>query len=632
MSSLDTTQPWGVAPFRAAPFPQPRTACKTRPDGTIILRSLYEPVQPKQTCLADFAAHWARARAGQAAFCEREGDGWKSITWGELWRQVQVCAARLLGMGLSKDRPLMLLSGNSLEQAVLMMAAEYVGIPAAPVSPPYSLHGGGFARLRDMHALITPGAVFVQSVAPHRAALDALGTPERAIIAVDGAGGDNLAWSAMVEAPLSAAEATAVAQARDAIRPGDVGRIYFTSGSTGAPKGVPLTVANVRSMIGHNIHLNGGLADQPSVMLDWLPWHHAFGWLGNVGRTAVLGGTLYIDDGRPTPELFGRTLAHLRGISPTIFATVPLAWAMLVSELEKDAALARSFFKELRYAGYAGAGLPRDIYERIQAMAVRTIGQRLVFMTGFGATETTAQSTSFSRESDDVGNIGVPTPGIEIKLVPVPGADARYEVRTRGRHVFPGYLKRPDLTAAAFDDEGFYCLGDAVRLADTQNPAQGLRYAGRLVEDFKLATGTWVRAGSVRLALLAQCSPLLHEAVICGHDHGFVAALAWPNVQACRQLAPQLAELDAEALCTHPHVLAALQEKMQAAPPDRQSTRVQRVMLMAEPPSAEAGEVADKGYINQAATRNRRADLVAQLLAVQPTPHIALAHERNARP
>lgn len=632
MSSLDTTLPWSAAPFRAAPFPPPRTACETRPDGTIILRSLYEPVQPEQTYLADFAAHWARARADQAAFCERKGDGWKSITWGDLWRQVQVCAARLLGMGLSNEHPLMLLSGNSLEQAVLMMAAEYVGIPAAPVSPPYSLQGGSFARLRDMHALITPGAVFVQSVAPHRAALDALGTPERAIIAVDGASGANLAWSAMVEAPLSVAEAAAVAQARDAIRPDDVGRIFFTSGSTGAPKGVPLTVANMRSMIGHNLHLNSGLTGQPSVMLDWLPWHHAFGWLGNVGRTAVLGGTLYIDDGRPTPELFGRTLAHLRGISPTIFATVPSAWAMLASELERDATLARSFFKDLRYAGYGGAGLPRDVYDRIQAVAVRTIGQRLVFMTGFGATETTAQSTSFSRESDDVGNIGVPTPGVEIKLVPVPGGDARYEVRTRGRHVFPGYLKRPDLTATAFDDEGFYCLGDAVRLADARDPAQGLRYAGRLVEDFKLATGTWVRTGSVRLALLAQCSPLLQEAVICGHDHDFVAALAWPNVQACRKLAPELAQLDAQALCTHPQVVAALQEKLRAAPPDGQSTRVQRIMLMAEPPSAEAGEVADKGYINQAATRNRRADLVAQLLTAQPAPHIALAHERNARP
>lgn len=613
-----------VPGFRAAPFPLPRTACERRADGTILLRSLHQPVVAEQACLADFAAQWAVTRPDQAAFCARQGDGWTALHWGELWRQVQVAAASLLALGLSSRAPLMVLSGNSLEQVVLMLAAEFVGIPAAPVSPPYALHGGTFARLREMHALVAPGAVFVQSVAPYRAALDALGTPAGAVIAVDGAAAGQVPWASMVDRPLGAADAAAIAQARAAIGPQDTGRIFFTSGSTGVPKGVPLTVANVRSMIGHNLHLNGGLVGQPSVMLDWLPWHHAFGWLGNVGRTAVLGGTLYIDDGRPTPELFGRTIAHLRSISPTIFATVPSAWALLVAELEKDAALARTFFRDLRYAGYGGAGLPRDVYDRIQRLAVQTMGERLVFLTGYGATETTAQSTSFTRESDDVGNIGVPTPGIEIKLVPVPGDGARYEVRTRGRHVFPGYLQRPDLTAQAFDEEGFYCLGDAVRLADPADPAQGLRFAGRVVEDFKLSTGTWVRTGSVRLQLLAQCSPLLVDAVICGHDHDFIAALAWPDVQACRRLSPALAGLDAEALAAHPLVVAALQAKLRASGAASPSTCVQRVMLMAEPPSVQANEIADKGYINQATTRHRRADLVAQLLQPQPVARIAV--------
>ena len=614
-----------VPGYRTAPFPVPRTACERRPDGTIVLRSLHAPVMAEQACMADFAAQWAVTRPGQAAFCAWQGDGWQALRWGELWRQVQVVAARLLALGLSAQQPLMVLSGNSLEQVVLMMAAELVGIPAAPVSPPYALQGGAFVRLREMHGLIAPGAVFVQSVPPYRAALEALGTPAGAVIAVDGAAEGQVSWASMVDRPLGAADAAAIAQAQGAIRPQDTGRIFFTSGSTGVPKGVPLTVANVRSMLGHILHLNEGLRGKPSVMLDWLPWHHAFGWLGNVGRTAVLGGTLYIDDGRPTPEGFGRTIAHLRTISPTIFATVPSAWALLVAELEKDAELARSFFCDLRYGGYGGAGLPRDVYDRIQRVAVQTVGERLVFLSGYGSTETTAQSTSFARESDDIGNIGVPTPGIEIKLVPVSGGDARYAVRTRGRHVFPGYLRRPDLTAQVFDEEGFYDLGDAVRLVDPADPAQGLRFAGRLVEDFKLSTGTWVRTGSVRLQLLAQCSPLLVDAVICGHDHDFVAALAWPNVAACQRLAPELAGLDAEALAAHPLVVAALQAKLRAPVADGVSARVRRVMLMAEPPSVEANEIADKGYINQAATRHRRAGLVAQLLQAEPSQRVAVA-------
>lgn len=612
--------------FRPAPFPEPCTGVERQPDGSLILRSTLAPVEPTQWCLADLAEQWALTRPEQPAFCEPDPrGGWRTLTWGELWRQIQLVGAGLLAWNLGPERPLMMLSGNSLEQLVLMMAAEYVGIPVAPVSPPYSLQGGSFARLREIHDLVRPGLVFVQSAGAFQAALTAIGTPPACTLAVVDADPEMKRWPSFLERDVSDAVRHAVRQARAAIQPADIGRILFTSGSTGAPKGVLLSYANLRSMVGHNLLLNGALRDAQAVMLDWLPWHHVFGWLGNVGRICAIGGTLYIDDGRPTPAHFARTVNHLRSLAPTIFATVPAAWSALVAELECDQALAERFFSRLRYAGYGGASLPRDVYERIQAVAVRTIGQKVVFMTGYGATETTGQAASFSRESDDVGSIGVPTPGVEIKLTPLPGNDGRYEISTRGRHVFPGYLHRPDLTQASFDADGFYRLGDAVRLVDANDPSQGMRFAGRVVEDFKLSSGTWVRTGSVRLQLLADCAPLLSDAVICGHDQSYVAALAWPDVAACRGLSPALATLDAQQLVEHPLVLDAVQRKLRSAGEVGGRALVKRVLLMAEPPSLDANEIADKGYINQAATRARRAHLIASLYQPEPGDAIARA-------
>jgi len=605
---------------------RPQIAHEWRADGTLLMRAVDAPVVVDELGFSGFVPRWAESRGNQVAFGERSGpDSWRTLSWAEFHRRMLSVAAGLLEMGLTKGSPLVILSGNSIEQAVLTAAAEFVGIPVAPVSPAYSLQSQAFTRLLGIQQLVEPAAVFVQATAPFAKALQALGLPDAAIIAVNGAAPGQVDWRSLADGAMTPERHAAVVAARAAIRPADTARVFFTSGSTGVPKGVPLSYANLARMAGQHHYTVRPSAGEPVVMLDWLPWNHAFAGVGNLGRVFSLGASYYIDDGRPLPGQFARTLQNLREIAPTLYANVPGAWALLAAELERDEALSRHFFSRLKFVGYGGASLPRDVWERFQAAAVRTSGEHIVFTAGFGATETTAMGMNFNRPCDDVGNIGVPMPGTEVKLVPLPGGDDRYEIRMRGPHLFAGYLKRPDITAAAFDEEGFYSLGDAVRLANPELPAEGLRYAGRCVEDFKLMNGTWVRTGSVRVALIEQCSPLLADAVICGHDRDCVAALAWPNVAACQRLAPELAELPAAQLATHPLVVQAVQRKLRAQLAGPTSQQVQRVLLMAEPPSPDANEIADKGYINQATARQRRSHLIDPLYANPADANVATA-------
>ena len=606
--------------YRDAGLLRPATAHEWRADGTLLMRSLHTPHSVSEVGYSGFVAHWAHTRGTQPAFSERNGpDSWRTLTWAEFERQMLSVAAGLLEMGLVRGQPVKILSGNSLENVVLVAAAEYVGLPVAPVSPAYSLMSAEFTRLLGIHELVEPAAVFVQSATQFAKALQATGTPAARTIALNGAQPGQVAWQSLLDTTMTPARLAAVEAAHAAIVPTDVARIFFTSGSTGVPKGVPLTYSNLSTMSGQLRQSLDVEANDPIVLLDWLPWNHAFAGVGNLGRAFCFGASYYIDDGRPLPGQFDRTVQNLREIAPTLYANVPGAWALLTAELERDEALARNFLSHMKFAVYGGASLPRDVWDRFQAVAMRTIGERIVFVSGFGSTETSALGMNFNTPCDDVGNIGTPTPGHEVKLVPLEGGDERFEIRMRGKHLFPGYLKRPDLTAAAFDDEGFYSMGDAVRLANPQDPTEGLRYAGRCVEDFKLKNGTWVRTGSVRVGLLEQCSPLLTDAVICGHDRDYVAAMAWPNAAACQQLAPELAGLSAAELASHPIVIDAVQRKLRAQGAGTVSQQVRRVLLLTEPPSPDANEIADKGYINQATARNRRAHLIEPLYA-EPAP------------
>ncbi|HZZ14186.1 MAG TPA: feruloyl-CoA synthase [Paraburkholderia sp.] len=615
-----------VAPYRPVRFPERRPLVEHRADGTLMLSSASAPPDIAQNSFADFIPEWTARRGDTPAFCERDESGaWRSISWAELWAQMQTVAAGLLDMGLSQHRPLILLSGNSIEQAVMLLAAEYVGIPAAPVSPAYSTLSRDFARLKGVLELLPAAAVFVQDAKQFERALTLAELTALPVIAVRNAQGSQRAWHDLIGAELSPARAAAVAAAHAAILQSDTARFLFTSGSTGTPKGVPLAYSNFKAVASYYADNLGWLLESQPVFLDWLPWHHGLGGVLNIGRSIQFGATHYIDDGRPLPGLIERTVRNLREVSPTIFTSVPSAWSVLAGELERDPVLARSLFANVQYFGYGGASLPKDVWHRIQRVAVDTIGQRIVFSTGLACTETSGMGTYCGWPAMDLGNIGGPVPGSEVKLLPLEGGDGRYEIRMRGANVFAGYIGNPALTAGAFDEEGYFRLGDAVRLANPHDPGAGLLFAGRVVEDFKLMNGTWVRTGAVRLGLLDLCAPLISDAVICGHDHDFLAALAWPNVAACRRLAPELAELDAAALVAHPVVVAALCARLASHTGGGASRTIERLMLMAEPPSIDANEIAEKGYVNQAVTRARRAHLIDPLFHAEPAAHIARA-------
>jgi feruloyl-CoA synthase len=629
MTTLMADQSTTVAPYRPVRFPERRPLVEQRPDGTLILSSASAPPAIAENSFAAFIPAWAECRGDSPAFCERDEHGaWRSISWRELWRQVQAVAAALLEMGLGQQRPLALLSGNSIEEAVLLLAAEYAGIPGVPVSPAYSLISKDFARLKGVLDMVPPAAVFVQDAAQFERALTALAASGHAatpVIAVRNAAHAQRAWADLLATEMTSARIAAVAAAHATICPEHTARVLFTSGSTGTPKGVPLAYSNFKAVASYYADNLGWLLESQPVFLDWLPWHHGLGGVLNLGRSMQFGATHYIDDGRPLPGLIERTVRNLREVSPTVFTSVPSAWAVLAGELERDAALARSLFADVQYFGYGGASLPADVRNRIQRIAVDTVGQRILFSTGLACTETSGMGTYCGWPAEEPGNIGGPVAGSEVKLVPLEGGDGRYEIRMRGANVFGGYIGNQALTAAAFDEEGYFRLGDAVRLANPADPREGLLFAGRVVEDFKLTNGTWVRTGAVRLGLLDLCAPLISDAVICGHDHEFLAALAWPNVAACRRLAPELAELDTTALVQHPLVVAALRERLVAQKGLGASRTIERLMLMAEPPSIDANEIAEKGYVNQAVTRARRAHLIDPLFHAEPAAHIACA-------
>ncbi len=522
----------------------------------------------------------------------------------------------LLDRGLGPDRPVMVLSGNSIAHGLLMLGALLAGVPLAPVSPAYSLVSRDYAKLRHIFDLVRPAMIFVEHAAPFAAALASLATESFELVTADPSA-DGLTATDFAE--LRAASAgDALRRAEAGLGPASVAKYLFTSGSTGTPKGV----INTHGMLAANQQMLQQcwpfVTREPPVLVDWLPWNHTFGGNHNFNLVLKQGGTLYIDDGRPMPGAIEATVRNLAEVSPTIYINVPAGYAQLLPYLEGDAGLRDRFFARLQMIFYAGAALPQDLWDRLEALSIATLGRRVVMTSSWGSTETAPLATTAHFPIPRAGVIGLPAPGVEIKLAP---AGAKLELRVNGPNVTPGYLDRPELTASAFDEDGFFKMGDAGRLADPADPAKGLVFDGRVAEDFKLTTGTWVRVGQLRIEALAAAAPVLADAAVAGQDRDYVALLAWPNLTACRALCPdQAAPADSAALVRAPEVVQPIVtglSRHNAANPGA-SSRIRRLLVMATPPSIDADEITDKGYVNQRATLENRAELVERLYQEPP--------------
>jgi feruloyl-CoA synthase len=605
-----------LPPFKKLPMLGPDIAVERRADGTVLLQARQAPGDRPRS-IAHLLDEKAAAHPDRPYMRQRLPSApgaplgpWRQVTYGEAGRLTDRLAQGLLDHGLGPDAPLMILSGNSIEHALLTLAAMKARAPVAPMSVPYSLMSQTHDKIRHAFRLIRPRAVFVQTLAPYAAALAALqeeaGGPLTIVTADPGAHTGAIGY-----ADLAATTPTAAVKASmDSITDATVAKFLFTSGSTGMPKGVPQTQGMMCALIAgqEGLRSEDRADDAPPVMLDWMPWNHISGANVNFNANLWAGGIHTIDDGKPLPGLFETTIKNLYEVSPEVFGSAPIAFAMLADAMERDPKLRASFFKNLRYMGYGGATLSDDLYDRLQALAIAETGHRIPLTTMYGATETQG-ITVVHWEAERVGLIGLPLPGLTLKLVP---NGTKLEVRVRGATVTAGYHNDPEKTAAAFDEEGFYKLGDACRFVDADDPAQGLIFDGRVTEDFKLSSGTWVSVGTLRPDLVAACSPWIHDAVIAGQDKPFIGALVWPSPAAMQMLAaedsaePPLHRLTARIR----HGLE--QHNVNAGGSSR---RVARFTVLLEPPSIDAGEITDKGYVNQRLTLDRRAAQVAALFA-----------------
>lgn len=570
-------------------------------DGSFILQS-EDPLGSHASHLGDVLRNQAVARPDVTFLAERDGSGgWREITYAQAWQAAQRIAQALLDRGMDQSTPVLVLSGNSVDHALLMLGCLVAGVPVAPVSVAYSLMSTDFAKLRHIAGLVKPRLIFAEKGGPFLKALDSLGLADTEILTG-------------LE-PLLAPEPTpAVEQRLDAITPDWTAKYLFTSGSTGLPKGV----INTHRMLASNQQAISQiwpfLRDTPPVLLDWLPWNHTFGGNHNFNLVLRQGGTLYIDDGKPAPGLVEKTVANLREIAPTIYFNVPAGYAMLLPALEADPELCGQFFRRLQMIFYAGAALPPDLWARLEQLSLKTLGRRVTMTSSWGSTETAPLATAAHFPIERAGVIGVPVPGVQLKFVP---SGSKLEVRVKGPNVTPGYLGDPALTREAFDEDGFYRIGDAARLADPADPAKGVIFDGRIAEDFKLTTGTWVHVGGLRVAAIAACTPLLQDAVVTGHDRAAIGLLAWPSAAA--------RAMDA---ATVRHEIAARLAAHNAAQGNASSLRIARILLLDEPPSIDANEITDKGYINQRAVLERRHADVKRLYDDPPGSGVIVITDR----
>ena len=597
--------------FRAIRLASPAATLTHGCDGAMLVRA-DQALAAYPRLLTERLAHWAIAAPDQVFVAERSATGWRAVSYAEAFRQVRNLGQALLDRDLSAERPVAILSENSIDHLLLCLAGQHVGIPTAAISVAYSLVSSDFGKLRHILGLLQPGLVYATSGSRYGRAIAATLPPECELVVGADVPADRpaTAFADLAATPASAA----VEVAHAAVRPDGIAKFLFTSGSTGMPK----AVINTHRMLCANqqmvLQSMPFLGDEPPVILDWLPWSHTFGGNHNVGIALYNGGSFHIDDGRPLPGQFARSVENLRDVRPTVYFNVPKGFEELLPLLRADRGLADALFGRLKMMFYAGAGLPQHIWDGFKDLAVETCGERILMTTSLGSTETAPAALTCTWETDAPGHIGLPAPGLEIKLAPTGG---KLELRLRGPSITPGYWRQPDLAATAFDEEGFYRIGDALRLADPDDLSKGFLFDGRIAEDFKLATGTWVSVGPLRARVVAACAPLVRDVVVTGHDRDDIGLLIVPDVAACRGVVGLEAGAAEADILHHPALYGALRRRLAelAAAGTGSATRVARALVLIEPLSLDAGEVTDKGSLNQRAILDRRANLVDELYA-----------------
>jgi feruloyl-CoA synthase len=592
-------------------FATPEIVADHRADGSIILKST-APLKPSARCAGDWLEHWARQTPDRIFLGERASVDapWTTVTYKDALGRVRATAAWILAQGLSAERPLVILGDNGVDHALFALAAQHVGVPSAAISPAYSLMSRDFDKLKSMITLLQPGAIYVSGTKPFAAALSAIQPLHSAKIVSDNAeDADAIAFRSIVATP----ETPDVAKAFAAVTPDTIAKFLFTSGSTGTPKAVINTQRMLTSSQQAKAQTWAFLDEaRDLVILDWLPWSHTFGANHNFNLVLRNGGTLYVDGGKPAPGLFATSLANLRSVMPTVYFNVPRGFDMLIAALRGDDELRRRFFSEVKFAFYAGAALPQNLWDALEELSIKTSGRALPMVSAWGSTETSPLATDCHFQANRSGNIGVPIPGTELKLVP---SGDKLEVRVRGPNVTPGYWKAPELTAQAFDSDGFYLIGDAVTFADPARPELGLFFDGRVAEDFKLNSGTWVSVGTLRVAGISALAPLAQDIVVTGHGGDEVRFLVFPNIAACRAHAGLPDSADVKDVLGHEKIRTAIAHGLAKlkAQSGNSSGHATRALLLAEPASVDGGEITDKGYINQRAVLTRRAGAVATL-------------------
>ena len=601
------------APLRPVRLGAFDVVLEREPSGVIHIRTA-QVLPPYHATLSEPLEHWAKAAPDRIFLAQRDAEGrWRTLSYSEVLALTRRIGAALLRRGLSPDKPIAIISGNDIEHALLALAAMNVGIPYAPISAAYSLLSSDFGKLRAIIDLLTPGLVFANDGLPFARALYATVPDSIELVVTRNPLGDRK--TTLFADLIGAQDDAGVAAAQRQVTPDTIAKFLFTSGSTGTPKAV---INTHRMLCSNQAMIAAGFAfvqDEPPVVVDWLPWSHTFGSNHNFNMVLTNGGSLYIDDGNPTPPGVPKTARNLREIAPTIYFNVPKGYEALVPYFRADEALRKNFFSRLKVLFYAGAGLNQTTWDDLTRLAIETTGERIIFLSSLGSTETSPLALACCWDFDRPGNIGLPAPGVELKLVPNEG---KLEARLRGPHITPGYWRQPQLTREAFDSDGFYRIGDALKFAHVADAGKGFLFDGRIAEDFKLSTGTWVSVGPLRARFIDACAPYVRDVVFAGPDRDDIVALVFPDLEACRKLAPEhAADAALAAVLDDVRVrrkFAAVVEALAATSPGS-STRVMRAVLMADPPSMDKGEMTDKGSINQRAVLKNRAALVDELYA-----------------